>query len=128
MSKSRKNLRSSNLYENDIEALDETRITKTRHVAKPEKIKTPQQYRTQSECRTARETIFGSVISERIVPCKCNKCGRPVNGDLISCIYSSDADIMTPFINYSCKGCGHNGFRSVKEKALPPSEFEKYYF
>jgi len=125
--RTRKTVR-GNMYENDIEALDETRIAKTKHIEKPIKTKTPTQYKTKAEFSDTRESLFGSVISERVVPCKCNKCGKPVNGDLISCIFSPGTGIMTPFISYSCGYCKHIGRRSVKEKALPPDEFEKYYF
>ena len=122
----------ANLYETDIEELD-SHSPKVRHITdkdkkKATKIAKDPKYKTREELLDTRNDIFGKVISDRVVPCKCNKCGNQVNGDLISCIYSPGADIMTPFISYFCSKCQHSGHRSVKEKALPTKDFEKYYF
>lgn len=116
----------SNCFESDIELLDEPIPTKTRHIEyKKEK---PAKYKTSIELAQVKETQFGTVISDKPVPCSCNKCGTYVKGNLISMIFSPGPNIMTPFVSYFCSGCGHSGRRSVKEKALAPTDFEKYYF
>lgn len=124
----------ANLYENDYEELlySTSTSTKIRHIEKPKRTKERNievAPKTKDEqLHDTRVSVFGPAISERIVPCKCNKCGHRVNGTLVSMIFSPSSNLMTPFIMYHCEGCQHKGHRSVQEKALPPKEFEKYYF
>lgn len=131
--KSQKTLK-ANLYENDYEELlySTSTSTKTRHIEKPKRTKernlAPSPKTKDEQLHDTRVSVFGPAISERVVPCKCNKCGHRVSGTLVSMIFSPASNLMTPFIMYHCEGCQHKGHRSVQEKALPPKEFEKYYF
>lgn len=124
----------ANIYENDYEELlySTNEHTKIKHIDKPKRTKErplPQSTKTkEDQLYDDRDSLFGPPISERTVPCKCNKCGHKLNGKLISMIFSPVSNLMTPFISYKCDACQHKGHRSVKEKALPPKEFEKYYF
>lgn len=75
---------------------------------------------------------FSMPISERLVPCHCNKCGSNINGVLVGYIFSplggADYSMCTPFISYECQSCGKRGNRSVLSKALHPDEFDRHYF
>ncbi len=120
MSKKSRSRLQANMYE-DSEEL----IYSTEEEIKPKHKKPAAINKIQPRAKSA---IFGSAISDKIVSCKCNKCGAHVNGTLINCIYSPGADIITPFISYDCPNCKHSGFRSVLAKALPADEFDKLYF
>jgi len=67
-------------------------------------------------------------ITDKPVPCKCNKCGEPVSGKMISWLWIPHNNTSCPFIEYSCRQCYHVGRRSVYEAAMPADKFEKYYF
>ena len=139
MSKKIKSLRTlkANLYENDFDALDDDALlyssTKTKHLPAnkrkdKEKPLPASPKSTEEQLVDTRNNIFGPPISKRVVPCKCNKCGHNITGQLVSVIFSPISNLMTPFISYHCEGCQHSGHRSVKEKALCPNEFERTYF
>lgn len=134
MSKKVKTLRTlkANLYENDYEDLlySTSNNTKTKHIEKPKRTfnTNTTSKTTEEQLHDTRISVFGPAISERVVPCKCNKCGHKVSGTLVSMIFSPASNLMTPFIMYSCDSCQHKGHRSVQEKALLPKEFEKTYF
>ena len=112
--------------------------TKVKHIRKKERLQQEKEEKSskislipktkEQELNETRKSVFGPSISTRSVPTKCNKCGHIIYGILVSVIFSAGPNIMTPFISYKCDGCGKEGYRSVKEKALPPDEFEKHYF
>ena len=129
----------ANLYENDPTRFDETdetiliNATKTKNIElKPTRKKKERPIKQVSQVRQGQSSVFTTPISEKLVPCKCNKCGFNVNGILVSYIYSIvDVHIggmCTPFVTYECKNCNHNGRRSVLSKAMNPDEFDRYYF
>ena len=122
----------SNIYENDYEELiySTSKDTKIKHIEKPVKTKERplEKPKTKKETEVNRNNIFGDAISTKPIHCKCNKCGEAVIASLVSMIYTAVSDLTTPFVEYHCNHCNHSGHRSVKEKALPSAEFEKYYF
>jgi hypothetical protein len=122
----------ANIYENDYEELiySTSPNTKVKHVDKPVKSKDKPKVtiKTKKETEADRNDIFGDSISTKPIHCKCNKCGGSVVATLVSMIYTAVSDLTTPFVSYHCEHCKHSGHRSVKEKALPSAEFEKYYF
>lgn len=67
-------------------------------------------------------------ISDKPIPCKCNKCGTPVSGKMIAYFFQPFNDVSFPFVEYNCKQCYHSGRRSVYELALQSDKFEKFYF
>jgi hypothetical protein len=120
MSKKSKQILQRNMYEDSEELIYSTEQEIAPQTQKSHKQKT---------CDPKdKNKLFGGAISERIVPCSCNKCQAPVNGTLVSYIYSAGSDLSVPFVSYDCKKCGHIGFRSVMQKALPAAEFDLVYF
>ena len=67
-------------------------------------------------------------ITDKPIACKCNKCGEPVVGKMISYFFQPFSDMSFPFVEYSCRQCYHVGRRSVYEAAMQSDKFEKFYF
>lgn len=123
----------ANLFENDYEDLIyttdefiETPKTKNK-IDRKAKVQTKQTSKTTSSKQTS-STNTVEIISSKQVPCQCNKCHRPVQGDLINYLFCPSTERGVPFVQYTCTNCGHSGNRSVLAKSMPIKDFERFYF
>ncbi len=96
---------------------------------KTEKLTKKQERAAKAASKTQEKSQDNwEAITDKPIPCKCNKCGTPVSGKMIAYFFQPFTDVSFPFVEYSCRQCYHVGRRSVYEAAMQADKFEKYYF
>ena len=119
----------ANLYENDYEYLIdvEPEVAPLKTNIRPTTVKAAkrEEKRRIKEAKKDAKVMALTPINIK-VDASCNKCGKPVQGELIGDIMTVTG-LVFPFIEYECS-CGHHGRRSVFAKALPAREFDRKYY